>query len=174
MPTHAIRSIEIYAPFGEAFKFIADPSNLPKWAHAFETASDGKARLRTPDAVARRFTSDARWECCCASIASIASHTSSARKKAIIDFTARICGIADPENACRCAGRMPYAIKRGRVQLGRPLFGESIRETAARFGGIEETVRSLKRLRRAAALFRTHPRFTVGHDLAPGEVARRR
>jgi hypothetical protein len=95
-------------------------------------------------------------------------------RKAIIDFTARICGIANPENACRCAGRLPYAIERGRVQLGRPLFGESIRETAARFADIEETVRSLKRLRRAAALFRTHPRFTVGHDLAPGEVARRR
>ncbi len=52
MLMHAIRSIEIYAPFAEVFNFIADPPNLPRWAHAFEAASAKSARLRTPDGVA--------------------------------------------------------------------------------------------------------------------------
>lgn len=52
MPMHAIRSIEIYAPFADVFNFIANPSNLPRWAHAFEAVSGEKARLRTPDGVA--------------------------------------------------------------------------------------------------------------------------
>src|SRR5712691_9233818 len=46
-------------------------------------------------------------------------------RKAIVTFTARVCGIVNADNACRCASRLPFAVEQGRVQLCRPLFGES-------------------------------------------------
>src|SRR5438128_5791223 len=49
---HAIRSIEIMAPYEKAFAFIADPKNLPAWAEAFETTDRDTARLRTPNGTA--------------------------------------------------------------------------------------------------------------------------
>lgn len=49
---HAIRSIEITAPYEKAFAFIADPKNLPAWAEAFEAADKDTARLRTPTGTA--------------------------------------------------------------------------------------------------------------------------
>ena len=48
MRVHEVRSIEIEAPYEQVFSFIADPQNLPRWAHAFEEVYDGGARLRTP------------------------------------------------------------------------------------------------------------------------------
>lgn len=52
MRFHEVRSIEIEAPFDEVFAFIADPANLPKWAHAFEEVGGSRARLRTPTGTA--------------------------------------------------------------------------------------------------------------------------
>jgi len=52
MRVHEVRSIEIEASYDDVFSFIADPSNLPRWAHAFESVSDSRARLRTPSGVA--------------------------------------------------------------------------------------------------------------------------
>jgi uncharacterized protein YndB with AHSA1/START domain len=52
MRLHEVRSIEIEAPYEDVFAFIADPSNLPRWAHAFEQADHSRARLRTPNGVA--------------------------------------------------------------------------------------------------------------------------
>ena len=51
MHVHEVRSIEIEAPYDHVFEFIADPSNLPRWAHAFERVNGRKARLRTPAGV---------------------------------------------------------------------------------------------------------------------------
>jgi uncharacterized protein YndB with AHSA1/START domain len=51
MRVHEVRSIEIEAPYDEVFAFIADPSNLPRWAHAFESVAGSRARLRTPGGV---------------------------------------------------------------------------------------------------------------------------
>ena len=48
MKTFDVQTIEIRAPFQRTFPYIADPANLPKWTSAFETASSGRARMRTP------------------------------------------------------------------------------------------------------------------------------
>ena len=46
-----VQAIEITAPPEVVFDFVRRPANLPKWAHAFETADDGHACLKTPNGV---------------------------------------------------------------------------------------------------------------------------
>jgi polyketide cyclase/dehydrase/lipid transport protein len=48
MSTFEVQSIEISAPFSTAFRYIADPANLPEWTHAFKRVSDGHAMMETP------------------------------------------------------------------------------------------------------------------------------
>lgn len=48
MRTHEVRSIEIAAPYDDVFTFIAEPQNLPRWTHAFESVNRNHARMRTP------------------------------------------------------------------------------------------------------------------------------
>ena len=43
-----VQGIEIMAVPAKVFAFLRDPRNLPRWAHAFVSAGDGKARLETP------------------------------------------------------------------------------------------------------------------------------
>lgn len=43
-----VQGIEIRAPRGKVFEFLRVPGNLPRWAHAFTSAEDGRARLETP------------------------------------------------------------------------------------------------------------------------------
>lgn len=43
-----VQGIEIAAPRSRVFDFLQEPRNLPKWAHAFVSAGDGRARLETP------------------------------------------------------------------------------------------------------------------------------
>jgi uncharacterized protein YndB with AHSA1/START domain len=43
-----VQGIEIMAPRERVFEFLRKPSNLPRWAHAFVSAGDGRARLETP------------------------------------------------------------------------------------------------------------------------------
>ena len=43
-----VQGIEIAAPRRKVFAFLRDPANLPRWAHAFVSAGDGRARLETP------------------------------------------------------------------------------------------------------------------------------
>ena len=42
-----VQAIEINAPRGRVFDFVREPGNLPKWAHAFVCAENGRARLQT-------------------------------------------------------------------------------------------------------------------------------
>jgi uncharacterized protein YndB with AHSA1/START domain len=44
-----VQGIEIQAPRTRVFEFIRNPANLPRWARAFQSVQDGKARLGTPD-----------------------------------------------------------------------------------------------------------------------------
>ena len=48
MPMFDVQGIEINALRGRVSDFLRDPGNLPKWAHAFLSAADGRARLQTP------------------------------------------------------------------------------------------------------------------------------
>jgi hypothetical protein len=43
-----VQGIEISAPRRKLFEFLRDPTNLPRWAHAFLSAGNGSARLETP------------------------------------------------------------------------------------------------------------------------------
>ena len=43
-----VQGIEINGPRERVFDFLREPANLPKWAHAFVSAENGRARLQTP------------------------------------------------------------------------------------------------------------------------------
>jgi hypothetical protein len=44
-----VQSIEIRAHRNEVFDFVRGPENLPRWARAFASAGNGRARLETPN-----------------------------------------------------------------------------------------------------------------------------
>ena len=43
-----VQGIEIHAPREAVFAFLREPGNLPRWARAFRSADDARARLETP------------------------------------------------------------------------------------------------------------------------------
>lgn len=43
-----VQGIEIKAPVEKVFEFLRDSGHLPRWAHAFISAGNGRARLETP------------------------------------------------------------------------------------------------------------------------------
>jgi uncharacterized protein YndB with AHSA1/START domain len=48
MNTFDVQSTEIAAPFATAFRYIADPENLPEWTHAFKHIAGDRATMETP------------------------------------------------------------------------------------------------------------------------------
>jgi hypothetical protein len=44
-----VQGIEIAAPPDKVFAFLRAPGNLPRWAHAFVSVEEGRARLETPN-----------------------------------------------------------------------------------------------------------------------------
>ena len=52
MKTFDVQSIGIEAARDRVFEFVAEPSNLPKWANAFKSADKHSARLQTPQGTA--------------------------------------------------------------------------------------------------------------------------
>ncbi|HYC61326.1 MAG TPA: RNA polymerase sigma factor [Thermoanaerobaculia bacterium] len=86
-------------------------------------------------------------------------------RNAIVEFTSRVCGIVNRENACRCENRTSFAVRSGRVTLGSPVFGDVLRETAPRHDEIKAEIARLDEMRRAVALYRTHPTFAAPSDL---------
>ena len=48
MRNFEIQSVEITSSRNNAFRFISDPRNLPRWARAFASVEGERARLRTP------------------------------------------------------------------------------------------------------------------------------
>lgn len=43
-----VQGIEIEAPRDRVFAFVREAAKLPRWAHAFVSAGNGRARLQTP------------------------------------------------------------------------------------------------------------------------------
>jgi len=43
-----VQAIEIARPFERAFRYVADPTTLPEWTHAFRSVSGRRAMLETP------------------------------------------------------------------------------------------------------------------------------
>ncbi len=48
MSPYEVQSVAIAAPVARAFRFIADPRNLPRWTHAFKAADETSAVMATP------------------------------------------------------------------------------------------------------------------------------
>ena len=48
MRTFDVQSIELDAPLPVAFRYLADPANLPEWTHAFRAADGRQATMATP------------------------------------------------------------------------------------------------------------------------------
>src|SRR5260370_10186123 len=47
-----VQGVEIGTSRERLFDFIRDPRNLPRWAHAFQSADQQRARLQTPSGTA--------------------------------------------------------------------------------------------------------------------------
>ena len=48
MRTFDVQGIEIEVPQRTVFEFLQEPRHLPRWAQAFASVDDGRARLETP------------------------------------------------------------------------------------------------------------------------------
>src|ERR1700680_2210476 len=48
MRTFDVQSIELDVPFADAFRYLADPTTLPEWTHAFRAVDDRRATMATP------------------------------------------------------------------------------------------------------------------------------
>jgi len=48
MKTFDLQGVEIKGDFQSVFHYIANPENLPHWAHAFKSVARDKAVLQTP------------------------------------------------------------------------------------------------------------------------------
>jgi hypothetical protein len=43
-----VQTVELGAPFADAYRYVANPATLPEWTHAFQSVSGGRAKLATP------------------------------------------------------------------------------------------------------------------------------
>jgi len=76
-------------------------------------------------------------------------------RAAIVGLMRARCGLAHPENPCRCHRRAATAIARGHVDPQGLLFATSA-EQARRFPRVLAEIRKLDAMQRAAALHRSH------------------
>ena len=81
-------------------------------------------------------------------------------REAIFEFTRAKCGLVSPACPCRCRRRVTHALRLGRVDPKRLLFATES-ERAQRFPAVLAEIRQLEELRRAAALYRSHPEFVA-------------
>lgn len=51
MRTFDVQTVELPAPLATAFRYIANPANLPAWTHAFTRVGNGEATMATPAGV---------------------------------------------------------------------------------------------------------------------------
>ena len=49
MKTFDVQAISLNVPQQQAFAFIAEATNLPKWAQAFASVANKRALMRTPN-----------------------------------------------------------------------------------------------------------------------------
>lgn len=84
-------------------------------------------------------------------------------RDAVVGFTQAKCGLVNPDRGCRCHRRLPAALRLGRVVPGRLLFASDA-ERATRFPAVLAEIRRLEDVRRAAAVYRSHPPFPASGD----------
>ena len=91
--------------------------------------------------------------------ATFRKHLERARAQ-IVAFVQARCGLANPQNACRCRRRLQRAVELKRVDSQNLLFAHD-RENATIFPEILVNIRQLEETQRAVALFRAHPEYAV-------------
>ena len=84
-------------------------------------------------------------------------------RDAVVAFTQAKCGLVNPDRPCRCWRRLPAALRLGRVVPGRLLFASDA-ERANGFPLVLAEIRRLEDVRRAAALYRSHPSIPAPGD----------
>jgi RNA polymerase sigma factor (sigma-70 family) len=84
-------------------------------------------------------------------------------REAIVAFMRAKCGLVSPERPCRCRRRLAHAVQAGRVDPGRLLFA-SDSDRARGFPTVLDEIRRLEEVRRAAALYQSHPELAVPAD----------
>jgi RNA polymerase sigma factor (sigma-70 family) len=84
-------------------------------------------------------------------------------RTSIVAFVQAKCGLANPENNCRCRRRLNHAQYIGRLDPGRLCFAGTLSE-ARQFPGILKEIRRLEATQRAAALYRSHPHYRAPQD----------
>ena len=88
-------------------------------------------------------------------------------RQAIVAFTRAQCGLVSPERPCRCSRRLPQALRSGRVARDALLFATDVAR-AQQFPRVLAEVRRLEDVRRAAALFRSHPPVSAPKEVLAG------
>lgn len=78
----------------------------------------------------------------------------------VVEFMQARCGLANPDNPCRCHRRLERAITLKRVNTQNLLFGRDP-ENARTFQEVLVNIRRLEQAQRAVALFRAHPEYAV-------------
>jgi RNA polymerase sigma factor (sigma-70 family) len=78
----------------------------------------------------------------------------------IVHFMKRHCGLANPENRCRCDRRLQRAIELKRIDRNGLLFGHDP-VGAREFPNVLVNIRRLEEAQRAVALYRSHPEYAV-------------
>jgi RNA polymerase sigma factor (sigma-70 family) len=86
-------------------------------------------------------------------------------RREIVTFTRARCGLVEPRNACRCRRRVTRAVELGRLDPQRLLFARDSARAQA-FPEVLAEIRRLDSLRRAAALYRSHPDLAAPEDFA--------
>jgi len=86
-------------------------------------------------------------------------------RDAITNLMRKRCGVFDGENACKCNARIGRAIERGHLDPTRLVYAPAA-EQAKRFPELLHQVRRLDEVRRAAAIYQSHPDPSSRDDFA--------
>jgi len=78
----------------------------------------------------------------------------------IVRFMRNHCGLAKPENRCRCHRRVQRALELKRVDRNRLLFARDL-VGANEFPNVLADVRKLEEAQRTVAIYRSHPEYAV-------------
>jgi hypothetical protein len=153
-----VQAIEITAPRRKVFEFLREAANLPRWAHAFVSAGNGRARLEEVKigctlGMLQCLDRPHRLAYVLGEILDLSGPESAEalgisaelfRKRlqhartAIETFTRAHCGLASDSAACACHRRVAAALRLGRVRpdaldfAGQPSSYQEIRELVRR------------------------------------------
>lgn len=81
-------------------------------------------------------------------------------RQEIVRFTQKHCGLANPNNHCRCHRRVPRALELKRVERDRLLFAHDL-VGPGEFPNVLADIRKLEEAQRTVAIYRSHPNYAA-------------